>query len=375
MDALTGLARVPHRPTRVDVGITVLLFGWALIEALAANSSGERWERVAFAFGVTAPLLYRRRAPLLALALLIAVLGVRVWAIEGWEDSTFPFPSLLVATFSAALHVAPLTVAVLAGLATLGAMLSLYPLGYYGSPVSVGQLLILGFFVAGAWTCGRLVRQRANQALRARSQAEEAAARERARIARELHDVVAHSLSIIAVQAGAAEELVLLQPQTAREHIAAARRTAREALTEMRHVLDVLRDEAPTLAPQPTLDRLPDLVDEVSAAGVRVELTTTGTRGTVSAGVDLAGYRIVQEALTNARRHASAARTSVAVDYQPGWIDLEIRNDGVRPDRTGDNGQGLVGMRERARLYGGTVHAAPDGDGFVVRARLPREQP
>ncbi|GGM63960.1 hypothetical protein GCM10007977_076880 [Dactylosporangium sucinum] len=170
------------------------------------------------------------------------------------------------------------------------------------------------------------------------------------------------------MQAGAAEELVLIEPQTARDHIAAARRTAREALTEMRHVLDVLRDEAPALAPQPTLDRLPDLVDEVRAAGLAVEFTTTGTRGTVSAGVDLAGYRIVQEALTNVRRHANAARTSVTVGYEPRWIDLEIRNDGVRPERPGDGGQGLVGMRERARLYGGSVQAAADGDDFVVRA-------
>ncbi|MET0416435.1 MAG: histidine kinase, partial [Actinoplanes sp.] len=315
MDALTTLARVPRRPPPADVALAVVLLIWAVIEALAATGPGALWQRLAFAAGVTVPLIWRRRAPLTVLAVLIAVLLVRVWAVPGAEESTFPFPSMLVATFSVALHARRVAEAVAGGLATLATMLSLFPAGYYPAP-EVGQLFILGFFVAGAWVAGWLVRIRVAQVHSARdaasAQATAAVAAERERIARELHDVVAHSLSIVAVQAGAAEELIDLDPPSARRHIAAARSTAREALTEMRHVLDVLRDDRePDLAPQPTLERVADLVDEARAAGLPVTLRIDGVRGDVPPGVDLAGFRIVQEALTNVRRHAAGATTDV----------------------------------------------------------------
>ncbi|GAA2645276.1 sensor histidine kinase [Dactylosporangium fulvum] len=400
MDPLETIARVPRRPPRVDLAITALLLVWAVIEALAASGPGLLWQRVAFAVGVTLPLVLRRRAPVTVMAVLIGVLMVRIALVPGQEDSTFPFPSLLVATFSVALHTRGRAVAVATGFAPVLTMLALFPLGYYQGPMSIGQTFILGFFVAGAWVAGWLVRLRADraaaapadsarlaeEAAAARSDsarlAEEAVAAERAPIARELHDVVAHSLSIVAVQAGAAEELTALDPGSARAHIAAARRTAREALTEMRHVLDVQREggpeAAPALAPQPTLERVADLVDEVFAAGLPVRLVTDGERGTVPAGVDLAGFRIVQEALTNVRRHAGAAETRVRIGYGDRWIEVEIRNAAGAPGtraaaRTAGAGRGLVGMRERVRLYGGTVTAGPDGDGFAVHARLPRE--
>jgi signal transduction histidine kinase len=301
--------------------------------------------------------------------------------VPGQEESTFPFPSLLVATFSVALHARYRIVAAACGLAVVAAMLSLFPLGYYTGPVTVGQFFVLAFFVSGAWTAGWLVRLRAAQAHAAHDQsarlAAEAVTAERERIARELHDVVAHSLSIVAVQTGAAEELIAINPELARQHVAAARRTAREALTEMRHVLDVQRDPdiSAELSPQPTLERVKELVDEVRAAGLPVTLTVEGVRGEVPAGIDLAGFRIVQEALTNVLRHAGAADTEVRVGYAERWIDVEVRNAAgpLSGAETSGSGRGLVGMRERIRLYGGTVSAAPEAGGFAVRARLPRE--
>ncbi len=381
MDALITLSRVPRRPPRADVLLTALLFVWAALEALIATGPGPLWARLAFAAGVTLPLVVRRRAPVAVLASIIAVLLARVSLIPGQEESTFPFPSLLVATFSVALHVRSRGVAVGCGLAVVAAMLSLFPLGYYTGPVTVGQVFVLAFFVSGAWAAGRLVRLRAVQANAARDDsarlAAEAVTAERERIARELHDVVAHSLSIVAVQTGAAEELIAMNPELARQHVAAARRTAREALTEMRHVLDVRRtpDDAASLTPQPTLERVKELVDEVRAAGLPVTLTVEGVRGDVPAGIDLAGFRIVQEALTNVRRHAGAAETTVRVGYAARSIDVEVRNVAgpLSGRETSGSGRGLVGMRERIRLYGGTVSAAPQAGGFAVHARLPRE--
>jgi signal transduction histidine kinase len=376
VDALTTLSRVPRRPPRADVALVAVLLGWAVIEAFLAAGPGALTQRLAFAAGVTVPLIWRRQAPAGVLALLITVLLVRVLALTGQEDSTFPFPSLLVATFSVALHARRPAVAIGGGVATLAAMLALYPLGYYGAP-EIGQLFILGFFVTGAWVAGWLVRVRVAQAQSARDEGEVRAAAavtaERERIARELHDVVAHSLSIVAVQAGAAEELIDLDPRSARQHIAAARCTAREALTEMRHVLDVLRDDRePELTPQPTLERLADLIDEVRAAGLPVTLEIDGDRGEVPPGVDLAAFRIVQEALTNVRRHAPGATTDVRVGYQDNRIEVAVRNAGGATTAAPGSGRGLIGMRERARLYGGTVTAEPVADGFAVHARLPR---
>ncbi|MFC0527520.1 sensor histidine kinase [Phytohabitans kaempferiae] len=360
----------PSRPRPVDVALTLALLAWAVVEAVTAHGPGTLGQRLVYAVGVTAPVLWRRRAPLWVVAALLSVLMVRIALMPGMEDSTFPFPSLLVATFSAALYAERRWSAAAAGVATVVAMLSMFPLGYYGEPDGVGQVVILGFFVCGAWGAGWLVRRRADSVREAERATGEAVAEERARIAREIHDVVAHSLSIVAVQAGAAEALIDAEPETAREHIAAARRTAREALAEMRHVLDVTGGGG-GLAPQPTLERVADLVDDVRDAGLPVTLTVDGIRGPVPAGVDLAAFRIVQEALTNVRRHAGNAPTTVRLGYDAEGIDIEVSNAMPAGVAVRGAGRGLVGMRERARLYGGTVFAGPDGDRFAVRARLP----
>src|SRR5215211_4881237 len=270
MDPIVRLAQVPRRPPRSDLAVVGALAAWGLLEAVLGSGPGSTATRVAFALAVSLPLLVRRRAPL-AVAIFISAATV-AWALgaEQPESGTFPFPSLLVAIFSAALYGRNTLVAAVGGLAV--ALNS----DFNSGTMTAGNTAILIFFCGMAWTAGWLVRRRAMQARQAYEESGElaraAVAEERARIATELHDVVAHSVSIIAVQAGAAEQLLDSRPDAAREHLAAVRRTAREAMTEMRRVLSVLRGDDATYAPQPGLSRLPDLIDEVKAAGVPVKL-------------------------------------------------------------------------------------------------------
>ncbi len=372
------IARRLRVPRPVDLLIAGGLLVWALAEALFVDGPGALPTRVAFAFAVTVPLLWRRRAPLLVLAVICGLLALRAATADVAEFGTAPFPSMLVATFSVGAHMGAVWLAAPAVLLPFGTMLLATRTEFWSTDPQPGDVAILSFFIVAAWAAGRLVRHRSAQAEAARAEsgllAREAVAAERARVARELHDVVAHSVSIIAVQAGAAEALVGRDPDRAREHIASVRRTAGEALIEMRRLLGVLREDEAVYAPQPTLGDLERLIGEVRATGVPVELAREGDDAEpLPAGIDLAAYRIVQEALTNVRRHAGAAPTRVVVRRAPGVVDVEVVN--ATPDGPGEGpggGHGLVGMRERVRLYGGSLDAGPREDGgFGVRARLP----
>ena len=204
-----------------------------------------------------------------------------------------------------------------------------------------------------------------------------AVAEERTRIARELHDVVAHAVSSMVVQAGAAEQVVEDDPAYARAALGSIRDTGAEALDEMRRVVAILRrgGETGSLAPQPGVGMIPALVSEARSHGLEVDWGTTGDPVALSPGLDLAVFRIVQEALTNVRRHAEATRVTVRLAFEHDRVRVEIADDGRGVVVTGGRrGHGLVGMHERASLYGGTVDAGPaDGHGFVVRAALPLE--
>lgn len=208
-----------------------------------------------------------------------------------------------------------------------------------------------------------------------RELAERAVADERARIARELHDVIAHAMSVITVRAGVGAHLVDLRPAAAAEALKVIERTGREALSEMRRMLTVLRDpdpRAPKAEPQPGLDELPRLVEQVRDAGVTVSVKTEGTERPVPAGLDLAAYRVVQEALTNVVKHAPESRATVTVRHLPDGLEVDVHNAGralgdVTP------GQGMRGMAERVALYGGRFDAGPSDDGFRVTAAFPRE--
>ncbi|MDX3661794.1 sensor histidine kinase [Streptomyces sp. ID05-26A] len=239
------------------------------------------------------------------------------------------------------------------------------------SGVSGGEpeTLLVGFAVLGAvWVIGYTTRLRRSMLERETTQqAEQALADERLRIARELHDVVAHNLSLIAVQAGNAAHV--RSPEHAYEALQVISETSRAALTEMRGLLGVLRADA-DLRPSPGLDGLPELADRASLAGVRVTLEVRGDTA-VPEGIGLSAYRIVQEALTNVVKHAAPASCTVLVDVTPEAVRVDVADDGPGVRELGV-GHGLIGMRERVAVYGGTFTAGPGPDGgFRVVAELP----
>jgi signal transduction histidine kinase len=381
MEPAVKLARVPDRPPRVDILVAGALLVWALLEAFLDRGPGPLAGRIAFAVAISVPLAWRRQAPGLVVIILSAATLARALPASVAEHGTGPFPSFLLAAFSVACYARRSIVAVAGGLLLLATMVVVVESDYYvGSGANAGNITILSLFIGGAWAAGWLVRQRAAQARRALAESGDlalaAVSEERARIARELHDVVAHSVSIIAVQAGAAEELIERDPEEARQHIASVRRTAREAMSEMRRLLDVLRTDQPGYAPQPGLARLPDLLDETRGAGVPVELVEQGERPRLAPGVDLVAFRVVQESLTNVRKHAPGASTRVLFRYGPQTLELEVVNEAaatlVNGDGGGPGGHGLVGMRERVRLFNGSFDAEPSADGgFRVHAVLP----
>lgn len=197
---------------------------------------------------------------------------------------------------------------------------------------------------------------------------------ERQRIARELHDVIAHSVSVMTVQAGAVRRLLRPDQERERAALESIETTGREALTEMRRLVGLLREQGatPEFVPPPSMRAVDVLVGTVREAGLPVELEVVGTPHPLQPGVDLAAYRVIQEALTNALKYSGPAQAWVTVRWAPHELELEIANDGAdaAPGRGG--GHGLDGLRERVALVGGTIDSGPaDGGGFVVRARLP----
>jgi signal transduction histidine kinase len=238
-------------------------------------------------------------------------------------------------------------------------------------------------FALIAWLAGRGVRTRTRlteelheAAVRAQEAHEEEAARgaaaERRRIAREMHDVVAHSVSVMVVQAGGARRILDRDPARAVEAAAHIEDVGRAALTEMRRLLGVMHHGEAVRAPQPTLRELGSLIERTRAAGLPVTLTVEGEPRPLPPGKDLAAYRVVQEALTNAIKHAGAAPTSVTVRWAPAALELEVVDRGAVGVNGHGGGHGLVGMEERIRLYDGELRAGRRaGGGFEVVARLP----
>jgi signal transduction histidine kinase len=374
VDPALELAQAPRRPARLDVAVTLVLLLWAAAEALLYASEVPVAVRLAFVAVWTLPLLVVRRAPAAVLAVLVVTLGG--WAVlsNGTNVAMAPFPSLLVTAFCVGLGVRDQARSAALAAVPVLAMWGVISQGYYANDPAPTGLVILVFFLGGAWTAGRLVLARALQVEREVDEAARSAvADERSRIARELHDVVAHSLTIVSVQASAAQGLLARDPARAAEHLEAVRSTAREGLAEMRRLVGVLREDEPTYAPQPSLDRLGELVADARAAGVPVELEVPDPAPVLPAGLDLAAYRIVQEALTNVRRHAGGVPTEVRVRSEDDGLALEVVNapGAVRADASGA-GRGLVGMQERVRMYGGRLDVGPEADGgWAVRARLP----
>ncbi|HYN95438.1 MAG TPA: sensor histidine kinase [Pilimelia sp.] len=241
----------------------------------------------------------------------------------------------------------------------------------------VGPFLVGATVLAGVWTVGRAVRDRRAYAERsARQRAAAAVTEERLRIARELHDIVAHSMGLITVQAAVARHVLQTRPAEVPNALRVIETTGRDALAEMRHLLGALRRGAdvagvPDLGPAPGMAGLPALAARAAELGVAVDLDVRGADG-LPAGVELAVYRIVQEGLTNAVKHAAPARCRVAVAADGDTVTVEVADDGPAGQPPPGEGHGLIGMRERVMMYGGTFAAGPDpAGGFRIRARLP----
>jgi signal transduction histidine kinase len=332
---------------------------------------------------LTVPLVWRRRAPLAVAACNGFGRAAQALATGSWVATHGITLPTLVALYSAGAYGKGARAWLGFGLVVGGLTIA----AAYDIPATEADLwnglffylLALLVFAVGLSVRGRrrsaelelqterLQRERAEQA--------QAVAEERARIARELHDVVAHSVSATVVQAEAAEEVLSDAPDRARESLVRIQDTGREALGEMRRLLGVMRGgaESGEVAPQPRLADVERLVEETRADDLPVELTVQGRRRELSPGIELSAYRIVQEALTNVRKHAGrSAKARVVVRYGEAALELEISDDG-RGARAGDgHGQGLIGMRERVAFFGGEFGAGPGANGgFVVRARFP----
>jgi signal transduction histidine kinase len=385
------LRRLRASPWVFDSGLALVAVGLSTTVFVFENGPvGSGLPRGTLAVGYalvllhTLPLAARRRFPGTVLAICVAS-GLAIAAL-GLPPIVLGL-AILVAVYSVAAYGDRwVSLAGLAAAALGSAAVQLTP-GGFQAPTVVSNGLIIG----AAWLLGHFVgvrrryitrlEERTAELERARAElARRAVTEERLRLARELHDVVAHCISMIAVQSGVGAHVANTQPKEAAKALAAIEATSRAALTELRRLLGVLRQDSEPqgdLAPVPGLADLDGLLAEVAKAGLAVKLRVNGTRPPLPAGVDLSAYRIVQEALTNVVKHAGPARAQVVVGYRDQDVTVEVTDDGrgvvtsVSDGRAG-TGHGLIGMRERVQAFGGDFQAGPcPGGGFRVAARLP----
>jgi signal transduction histidine kinase len=341
-----------------------------------------------FLYSTAAVLLLNQRYPLVSP--LAALLILAVFAGVDPHAATDPNIPLFLAMFCMFVLAAFNREAIaigggLVGLSCLTVMIARVP------DPDVGSLIVVVLLLLGAWGAGRLSALRDRISQKMGVQAERAAAEqadasqlaaelERARIARELHDIVAHHISVIVVQARGGRRCLESSPNDARQSFDAIEALGREALTEMRQLLGVVRDDAQQapLSPPSSLRQLQPLLDQVRSSGQAVALVVEGTPVNLPPGLDLAAYRVVQEGLTNVLKHADHAQANVAIHYRDRDIHLEIANTGGRTSTNAASGgahHGLLGMRERVALYGGTLSAdSQAGGGFVLSVTLPLPQ-
>jgi signal transduction histidine kinase len=369
---------------RVLVAVAVLLGATNAIEVATSDDPGTRGVALVFAVVLAVPLAFAWRNALGAL-LAFDLLAVAEGALGGKVLGTTVSVALLLIGLVLVLALRAERRAFAIGVtATLALMLvtaqlehdetSLLDAVAWLALIPIGMPAVAGRVLRSRTRLNQRLREQTAELERNRAERERAAVlEERTRIARELHDIVAHDVSVMLVQAQAARRTAMTDPERARGAIAAVEETGREALGELRRLLGVLRrgDEELALAPQPSLTRLGALVDRIEAAGLPVELEVAGEERALAPGIDAAAFRIVQEALTNVVTHADASRASVRVAYDAGAVELVVRDDGPANGPVRD-GAGIVGLRERVALYGGELRAGRErGSGFELRARLP----
>jgi signal transduction histidine kinase len=367
-----------------DAVLALLLFVVRVATLVAGVQSGSApWSYVA-ALLWTLPLAWRSRYPL-AVALVVMGTDVAEVGLGGYHDSVVALAAFILVPYSLAAHsdsvdrmLGGLAVTIGASAASQVAQSTPHSAGTVASTVAGDAALIFVPFFAGLAMRQQRLRAQAMERLaeqlgREREErARTAVAEERTRIARELHDEVAHAMSVIAVQADAAEGALVQDPALVRRPLVAIRETAREALTDMRRVLGALRgDEHAELAPESGLARLGCLLEQARAAGLEVELRVEGEPAPLPPALDLAAYRVLQEGLTNVRKHAAARRVEVVLRYGHDAIGVEVSDDGEGSGSGGGSGRGLAGIRERVALLGGEFVAGPRARGFALRVTLP----
>jgi signal transduction histidine kinase len=378
----TDRGRVVHYLVAASLSVYIVV-EYAVLDNAAGDPVEPHGWLIVLAIVGAIGLLLSRDAPLIGPLITAAALAASVEASHGQElqDAGAPFVIAVlflpwcVATYNERWR----AIAGLAAIELVGVWVNVrWENGFW-------DYFFIGTFIALSWTVGFVLSRRATQARELAERAgrlerehaeaaERAVADERQRIARELHDVIAHSVSVMTVQAGAVRRLLLPEQEKEREALETVEATGRDALTEMRRLVGLLREQGamPEFSPQPGLGSMDALLETVRSAGLPVELDVDGDPRELPAGVDLAAYRVVQEALTNALKYGGTAHAWVALHWREGELELEVSNDGRGDGDGSGGGHGLAGMRERVALYGGDVESGPrDGGGYVVRARIP----
>ncbi len=379
------------------IDLTAVVFFGVLTGLILARTPprihGEGIDLLAWigSIGTGVVVLFRRRFPWATFVLVIptALAGIVLRAMEP------PSFYMVMALYSVIVVSEPWTGRMI-GVALLAADIACAVLGggttrnpTASTVFGTAALVLLGWLAAENTRASRIYTAYRAERAAAETAALEAEHAERSRraildervvIARELHDIVAHTMSVIAVRAGVARAVLATHPAEAGEALGIVETTARRSLSELRLMVSMLRSSGgakPDLGPLPGLDDLERLVAQIQAAGVDVELTVAGTVRPLSPVAELTAYRIVQEALTNVVRHAGPTRARVSISYAPDQLSIEVHDDGAAPDRTlgkglqaAGTGHGLIGMKERVAMFGGTLEAGPDDAGFHVTARL-----
>ncbi len=390
MEYVQRVSRIEHlaRTYWFDLLIAVLAIVAMLDVALGRGSSGAPTTTLWFCLPALAilvlPVFARRRFPFAGPAAYFLLAA----GISFVDPLLIPYPeSLFPIGLATAFLLGNLRDVRRAGLGLAIVVGAAATLVYNIPGHSVDQLVFIPLDFAVSWVAGVAVRARAEQAEVAQTRATQveqerdaatrvAVAEERARIARELHDIVAHAVSVMVLQVGAVRHQLPDAMAEDRDALRSVEQAGRGALAEMRRLLSVMRRDGDglELAPQPGLDGLDSLIKEIDRAGLPVELHLDGERVPLPPGIDLSAYRIVQEGLTNALKHARATHAEVTVRYAPNAVGIEVHDDGTgaTPSDGHGHGHGLIGIRERVKLYGGEMTAGTtNGGGFTLSTRLP----
>jgi signal transduction histidine kinase len=374
-------------PVRVDELVGLVLFVQVQLAAWLGSSVRDPVWLALVGVVIGEAVAVRRRRPLAGVLAVIAAISVTAAFGDGGlgqQDKLAVIPAMLLVFYGLGAFASGRRSLWLLGLAIVVASFN----SATKSGGTIPSLVTTDLFaIVVPWVLGRMVRERGARERAYRETAEridagrelhahEAAYGERARIARELHDVIAHSVSVMVIQAGAARTVMDSEPERAETSLRSVERAGREALAEMRRLLGVLdADRDPrALAPQPGLADINGLLARTRASGLRADLLVEGEPAALSPALDLCAYRIVQEALTNAIKHAAPASAAVRVSWGENALELEISDDGRGPEGINgvSGGHGIAGMRERAALHGGSVDVGPGpGGGFTVHAHLP----